>query len=241
MNILNVVVNNKFLASSVCFAGGYALNSAYLAVNQLAVKYLGLPIDVFDHKTYDEWKKNLIEINKKYALENNQTLDRALGVGLFYVTFFAVREEISYRYLLETIVLPCICPQFAVFSIARACVSSLLFAARHLHNPSTPEGLAAQFLNAAITGLVCSLAKERIGLIGAIFVHIGCNVHAWHYAYNENPKELLTQISAVHLSDAFNLANIRVFVTEVIGDALSPFILTYRATRKIAHSLGISN
>lgn len=79
MNIVNFIITNKFLASSVCFVGGYALNGASLAVNQLAVKYLSLPIDIKNGQEYSEYTDNLVKANKDFADLNGIGLDRQLG------------------------------------------------------------------------------------------------------------------------------------------------------------------
>lgn len=132
MNIVIFTTANKFLASSICFVGGYALNGTLVAVNQFAVKHLGSAIDIQEHQKYDEYTSNLVLANKEFADANGITLDRQLGLVLSVVTACAIREEISFRFLLETIVLPRICSRFAAFSAGRTCVSSLLFAAVHL-------------------------------------------------------------------------------------------------------------
>lgn len=82
MNIVNFIISNKVLASSVCFVGGYALNSVSVSVNQLAVKYLGLPIDIQNHQEYSEYTKNLVKANKQIADLFGIGLDRQLGAML---------------------------------------------------------------------------------------------------------------------------------------------------------------
>lgn len=234
MNILNVVIGNKFLASSLCFVGGYALNSASIAINRFAVKYLRLPMDLFDGQDYETYTTKIVEQNRQYTSLHGIGLDRQLAALLSDFTIqFAIREEISYRFLLETVVLPCISPQFAVFSMARTCVSSLLFASFHLHNPLSREALTGQFFNTALLGVICSLAQQRMGLIGAVFVHVGYNLHGWQYMYNQNLTEVVKKIRALHLIDVIHPIKVFTFLSHFIDDALSPFVLTYRAIKKI--------
>ncbi len=236
MDILNFIVNNRCLAFSACFVGGYALNSASLVVNRMAVKYLGLPIDVHNHQEYDEWSANLVKANKRFAILNGIEFDRQLGALLYDFTAIAIREEISNRYLLETIVLPCICPQFAAFSIARTCVSSLLFAAAHLQNNHPSEALAGQFFDTALLGLVCSLAQQKIGLVGSIFIHVGYNLYGWQYTYNQNFVDVAKKIKAIQLIDVIHPLKIVTLLGLFIDDALSPAILAYQGTKKIVSS-----
>lgn len=135
---------------------------------------------------------------------------------------------------METIVLPCISTQFVDFSITRTSVSSLLFAARHLQNDGSREALAGQFLNTFFIGVVCSIAKQKIGLVGAILVHIGFNLHAWQYMYNQNLVELVKKIKAIHVIDIIHPFQIVFVLGMFIDDALSPAILAYKGAKKIA-------
>lgn len=233
MNAISSIITNKYVASSLCLIGGYALNSVTTAVNRFAVEHFGIPIDWQDGKEYNEFVRDQVEANKTSANLCGIGLDRQLGATLLDFTTYAIREEISYRFLLETIVLPCIFPQFAAFSIARTCVSSALFAAAHLNNPSPQEALAGQFLHTAILGVICSLAQDRIGLLGSIFVHIGFNVYGWQRMYNQNFSETVKKIRAVNLLDVVHPVKIAILAFGFIGDALSPFVLTYRLGHKI--------
>lgn len=236
MHIVNFIITNKFLASSLCFVGGYALNGASLAVNELAVKYLGLPIDIKNGQKSSEYTDNLVKANNQFADLNGIGLDRQLGTVLSDFTAIAIREEISYRFLLETIVLPCICPQFAAFSIARTCASSLWFAAAHLQNNHSNGELAGQFLNSALLGVVCSIAQQRIGLVGSIFVHVGYNLYGWQWMYNQNLADVIKKIKAIHLIDVIHPVKIGTYLGNFIDDALSPAILAYQGAKKIAGS-----
>ncbi|MGD2168752.1 MAG: CPBP family intramembrane metalloprotease [Chlamydiota bacterium] len=236
MNALNIALTNKFVTSSLCFAGGYSLNSISLSINRLAVKYLKLPIDIHNHQEYDEYTNNCVEANRRVANLLGIGLNRQLGTALSDFTIFGIREEISYRFLLEKIVLPHIFPQFAVFSFARTCVSSLFFAAAHLQNDAPSEPLAGQFFHTAILGMVCSLALERIGLVGSVFVHIGFNLYAWQHMLNENLTGVVEKIKAIHLVDVINPAKFLMLLGGFIGDATFPATLAYRATKKIASS-----
>jgi hypothetical protein len=236
MNIVNFIITNKFLASSLCFGGGYALNGALLVVNQLAVRYLGLPIDMQNGQEYNEFADNQVKNCKHFAHLYGVGLDRLLGAYLSDCTVIAVREEISYRYLLETIVLPCICPQFAAFSIARTCVSSLWFAAAHLQNNGSSGALAGQFLNTALLGAICSLAQHRIGLVGSVFVHVGFNLYGWQYMYNQNLADVTNKIKAIRLIDVIDPVKIGTYLGNFIDDALTPALLAYQGAKKIAGS-----
>lgn len=236
MNVLNFIITSKPLAVTACFVGGYALNAASLAVNQIAVKIFGLPIDMMNHQKYDELTNNLIKANEECAYRSGIGINRHLGAILSNVTACAICEEISYRFLLETIVLPCICPQFAAFSIARTSVSSLLFAARHLQINGSSEYLAGLFLNTALLGIVCSLAQQRIGLVGSIFVHVGFNLYAWQWSLNQNLADVIKKIKAIHIIDVIHSAKIGMYLVVLIDGALSPAILAYQGAKKIAGS-----
>lgn len=137
---------------------------------------------------------------------------------------------------METIVLPCISPQFAAFSIARTCVSSLWFAAAHLQNNHSSGLLAGQFLNTALLGVVCSLAQQRIGLVASIFVHVGYNLYGWQWMYNQNLADVVKKIKAIRLIDVIHPVKIGMYLGNFIDDALSPAILAYRGVKKIANS-----
>lgn len=237
MYVLTAVCSNPYLAASLCILGGYALNKVCLLVNQFAAKNLGLPIDLLEHQEYNVYTHNIVEANRQVAASSGINLDRLLGVTLSNWTVIAIREEISYRFLLETIVLPYFVPQVTVFSITRTCVSSLLFAARHLTNNFSDEVLAGQFLNTALLGVVCSVAQQNIGLLGSIFVHIGYNLHAWQSVYNVDLRGTVKNIRAIHLCDIVYPCRILIIVDLFISDAINPAFLTYQCISRIGGEL----
>ncbi len=112
----------------------------------------------------------------------------------------------------------------------------MLFAARHLHNDGSSEALAGQFLNTALLGVVCSLAQQRIGLVGSIFVHIGYNLHGWQWMYNQNLIDVVKKIKAIHLIDVIHSFKIGTYWGFFIIDAISPALLAYQGAKKIANS-----
>ncbi len=81
----------------------------------MAVKYLGLPIDFKNGQEYSEYTGNLLKNNKYIADLNGVGLDRLLGAALSSFTVLSIREEISYRFLLETIVLHVFFPNLQLF------------------------------------------------------------------------------------------------------------------------------
>lgn len=232
MNITNFV-SHKLLLPTMCLVGGYALNKSLLAMNQIAAKKFGLPIDILDRKDYETYTQATNEATKGMADFLDMGFDRAVGANLSTFTMFAIREEISYRFLLEKMVLPRLFSQFAVFSIARSCVSSLLFAGLHLHNPLSKEVLAGQFINTAILGMISSIAQNRIGLVASIFIHIGFNLHAGQYIFNITLSEVPKKIKAVHIIDVIHPIKIAMFIGLFIEDALSPFILVYKGAKQL--------
>jgi hypothetical protein len=224
-------------------------------LNRLAVKHLNLPIDIHDHQEYGTYAENNVNnLHNSFSERFNARrkklckwrsspldeiplpLDRLMRILLYCLTIAQpIADEISYRYLLETIVLPCICPQFAVFSTARTCVSSLLFAAKELHNNhdyDSQEKITGHFLNKALLGVICSLAQQRIGLIGAIFVHIGYNLHGYQYDLNENLTKLIKRIRKTHLIETIGFIAMTSLCC-LLCNAASPFQLTYQAAKKI--------
>jgi hypothetical protein len=72
-----------------------------------------------------------------------------------------------------------------------------------------------------------------LGLIGAIFVHIGYNVYAWQYMYNQNLIDVVKKIRALQLIDIIHPVKIGEFLGSFIDDALSPFVLTYQTAKKV--------
>ena len=199
-----------------------------MAVNQFAVKYLRCPFDIQNHQMYDQYSNNLVEANRKVAASQGIDLGRLLGATLWDVTTFAIREEISYRFLLETIVLPRISPQFVTFSVARTGICSLLFDTQHLTNNHAQQLLTVQFFNTFLLGIVCSLAQQKIGLIGSIFIHMRYNLHAWQYMYNQDLTKALKKITAIHLIDTIHPIKFATFVAQFISDIVVPFALAYR-------------
>lgn len=238
MDVVNSIIDNKFLASSVCFIGGYALNSTLLAANQFAAKSLGLPIDIMGGKEHDEFTYDLIQANDNLRQLNGAELDRQLGVILADFTVISIREEISFRFLIETVVLPRICPQFAAFSIARTSISSLWFSASHLSDNFPGEALAGQLLNTALLGAVCSLAQQKIGLTGSILVHVGFNFYAWQWSYKQNLSDVATKIQAIQLIDVFHPVKISMNVLSLSVEAIScaTLILASQGVKRLVNS-----
>lgn len=235
MNILNSIISNKYLSYPLCFIGGYALSSASARLNQLAVKHFHLPIDILNHQNYDNYSNsnqaNMITLSMSGGYEG----ERLDGITLWrLMTQGAVREEISFRFLLETIVLPRISSQFATFSIARTCISSLLFASTHLRMEHySREQLAGNFINTLLVGVICSFAQERIGLVGSILIHAGYNLCGYRYTFNLELRDVVRHIKAITLKDVINPHDIATFLINFGQDALSPFILTYKASMKV--------
>lgn len=233
MNNIGSILTNKYIALPLCFVGGYALNHVTVATNRLSVK-IGLPFDLLEGKEYHEYSADLVENNRDYAESIDIELDRQLGAILSDFTMGSIREEISYRFLLERVVLPAISSQFAAFSMARTAVSSLLFAAVHLHNPGSKQVLTVQFFNTALVGIVCSIAQEKFGLPASICIHAGFNLHAWKHMFNQNFSDVVQKLRAVKRIDVVHPSKIEWFFGNFLDDALSPFILTYKAASKTA-------
>lgn len=231
---MNIIcgVGSGCLTSSLCFIGGYTLNKASLEINKLAVKYLGLPIDMFNHQEYAEYSNTLVEANRASAKRMGIGLDRILGAYLSIYTIAAIREEISYRFLLENMILSRICSH----PLEPIGISSLLFAARHLTNPGhSSEILAAQFLHTALLGVVCSLVQSHIGLVGAMFVHFGFNMHAYKYMFNQSLSETVKNLKAIRREDV--ILHIKSQADIWVCDVRSPLILIDRA-RQWSHRAG---
>lgn len=225
MNI-NSIASQYILPYTLSLVGGYVLNKVNMAIIQIAEKYLKLPITIQEGKNYKDYVDDIIENEKKDYDAKGIDFDRGLGRRLYSGCVIApIREEIAYRYLLETIVLPMILPKFGVFSIERTCISTILFASVHLHNPYPSKVLAAQFCHTTILGFICSLAQERFGLISSIFIHMGYNLNASQYKLNLKFSDMPKKIKAMHLTDFISFDKINTIFFQFIGDILSPFIL----------------
>lgn len=239
INSIFSIAANPYALGALSFAGGYALNKVSMAINQIAAKRFALPIDLHRGKEYSDFVESLnaelIEKANKAALERNLDLDTCLkkapGIALWSFTTLAIKEEYVYRHLLEHVVLPAIFPQFAAFSLARTCVSSLYFASIHLTNPGSAEQLRGQFCNTFVLGVVCSIAQEKFGLLAAIFTHVGFNLYGWQYATNSNFFDTFSKIKALEFSDYAGC----IFLTAVslVGDIIMPFLLTSMAAQAI--------
>lgn len=221
------------LSLFLCFVLGYVINVLFIASNRFSVKYLRFPVDFQDRQEYDAFSGNLLANNKKYCDENGIALDRQLGALLYDFIMIGTREEIAYRFFIETILLPWIYPPFAVFSIARAAITSLLFAARHLHNNYSREGLTAQFLHTVWLGMICSFTQQYIGFIGAILVHAGYNLYAWQYMYNQKFSDVPKTLQSLHSVDFTHPPRIISLFTAFIDDLFSPFVLTIQLVKKV--------
>ncbi|NGX28885.1 MAG: hypothetical protein K940chlam1_01073 [Candidatus Anoxychlamydiales bacterium] len=229
MIIIDSVIANNYLTSSACLIGGYALCRFNITVNRFAVKTLGIPIDILNNKEYEQYSSDLVENNKQVASKLGITLNKQLGVILSDATVTAIREELSYRFLLETVVLPFFSSQFRSFSVTRTCISSLIFASTHLINPHSKGVLVGQFFNSIFLGLTCSLAQEKIGLFGAMCVHIGYNLSAWKYTFNQTFSDTTQKLRALKPIDILHPKKIVLFLDSFFFDACAPLILSYKA------------
>jgi len=242
MNPIYSIAANPYVATSLCLAGGYVLNKVSLAINQIAAKRFGLPIDLMQGKEYSDYvahnkqeaESKLTSIASQCNLDLNVLLEKAQGSALCILTAVAIQEEFTYRHLLESVILPAIFPQFAAFSLARTCVSSLYFAAAHLSNPLPEEVLAGQFCNTFVLGIVCSIAKEKFGLLASIFTHIGFNLHGWQWGTNYNFSDTISKLKVLSLSDVIGSIAFAIFSSTSF---VAPLHLTYKAIEKVADTV----
>jgi len=96
-----------------------------------------------------------------------------------------------------------------------------------------PISFTGQFCNATVAGIVCSLAQDRIGLLGSMCVHVGFNLYGWQFIYNQNFSETVKKLRAVYLKDVVNPRLIGLLAGGFIDDALSPLVLTFQLGHKI--------
>lgn len=183
MNVITSALATPYLFIPVCTAAGFVICKASLAVNQIASKVFGAPIDMYQGQNEEQYsqaflfglkfEKILSEISLKYRI-GQMFIDNCVIIP--------VNSAIFYRYCVESIFLPLIFPQFAAFSIARTCVSSLIYAsASYLTNPGTHgtrETRAGSFIHHVILATICSIAREKFGLLASIFTHSGFNLCA---------------------------------------------------------------
>lgn len=223
------------MAYTACMVGGYGLNYCLTAAHKLAAKYVSFP---FRHPTGQEYNEMVKTNLENMKATHGTNVDGAIGVILLRNSVVdPIREEVVYRLFIETIVLPYIIPEFASISIARTCVSSFLFALAHLGNkePLTPS-VFYQFYRALIVGAVFSIAQHKIGLLGAIFTHIGFNLEAHKWGYNHDGPAVRRTIDAIPLDYLISLGKYAINPDGFKQLVLAPFIQAYRIEKMAKES-----
>ena len=153
-------------------------------------------------------------------------------VSLLRLIMRAVQKEISYRFLFEKVILPCISPQFAVFSTARTIMSTLFFTAR-VGNQFLNRPFALQNFKTAVLGVICSVAQERFGLIAAIAIHITENLRQWKDTHNASFSDLFQNLWAIRFREVIEESD--VFIIGFFWDAISPFTLICELASKFIY------
>lgn len=190
---------------SLCSIGGYSLNIAIAEFGRFICNDL-----------------------RECSASPDESLDLADKVKLFEITLGAVSEEISHRFLLEKVVLPRISPQFVGFSMNRTGVSSLIFAANHLpYSKLARKELTYHFFCALILGVISSLAQQRIGLLGAVLVHVSYNLHGWQYMYKQDLSGTIKTINYLSQCKIDFLGVGKDFVEDIICGLCLPLIGAY--------------
>ena len=208
--------------------GGMALSKTTLRLNRFAVTHLGIPIDMFEGKSDVQYAQANLKFADIAARLHGVSLERYLGIALCTYMNGAIREEIVYRFLLERIVLPKLFPKLEHFSMTRACISTLIFSAMHLRNPSPLQAQAGQCINVAFLGMITSLAQKHLGLASAIMIHIGFNINGWKYLFNQDCYNILSKLSFVKPGDILKNQSI-IFLDGFVADAITPYTLACKA------------
>jgi hypothetical protein len=199
-----------------CFAGGYALHTVTIEMNQFLAKTMGLPIDMWERLSSEDFKHSEMTRAQQTAVKNNISIQREIGRRFVNAALSAIREEWFFRSNLERIVLPALYSPFATHSIARLCISGLIFGGLHLNNINhIPEevqepllsykkqAVYGQGINTVFLGLACSLAQEKFGLVAAIFLHLAYNLHGIQYVFNISVRDLTNGVREIPLSFIF--------------------------------------
>lgn len=193
-----------------------------------------------NNQNYNLWSKFVQDQRTFNVVQDNQnpivlpnpkpvemtSCDMVKEISPLNAIMTAIREEISYRFLLERVILPAISPQYAAFSMARTTISTLFFTARYLQYVSSKEGLTKEVFCRALLSIVCSVAQEKFGLVASIFIHVGENLRIWKNQHNQSFSELIQKIIAIKFTDVVNTNQFYGFFGGILKDAISPLILT---------------
>lgn len=229
-----MLINNltNYLSIPALYVAGYFLSSALATrINLIVGEKLKINMDVFDGKTPQAFAKENCDI---IAASNPRIpLERQLGTMLFDWNAAAIREEISYRYFFDCLLIPFIFSRYVDLSAtAISCISATLFAARHLHNPETGAQKTALVFDTFILGLATSLVGRKFGLIGSIAFHAGYNLSGFQTTFGKSLKDSVNTMKSIKAVDVFSPMKIVSYVDCFVTDILSPFILIYKGIRK---------
>lgn len=177
--------------------------------------------------------KSKLKAEKFESIKSDISSNVTTDISPLNVIMTAIREEISYRFLLERVILPAISPQYAAFSMARTTISTVFFTARYLQYASSKKELTKEIICRAFLSVVCSVAQEKFGLLASIFIHVGNNLAMWKYQSNQSFSDLVHKIIAIKFKDVIDASLIHGSIG-ILEDAASPLILTYKAASKAA-------
>lgn len=233
MNAINLAFTRQYFVYPACLIGGYVLHTALMFMNQIAAKRFSYPCDLLDNQTYETYTETTLAEMQTLAKKEGLEFSRRLGIGLRNFIIDATVREISYRFFLEAILLRSIFRRFGSYAIPSACLSNLLFTARFVEAPFSPDVIRGLSINSAVLGVICSIAQAKIGLLASVFIHIGYNYHGWQYIYNQNFRDSIQRIRAMHLSDICHYGRIlEDFIFEA-EQLYSGMVITCRLAKSI--------
>ena len=185
---MNIIKTNYFIYPTA-FISGYALHFLNGKIIELARQNLGIHADFFKGlKEEDYRRKHLEELAQKAPahLSCDTYLRQMFFSQGLKTIFFAIIEEVGFRYYLQKHLLPPllnrVCPKFT--KSAALIISIFSFSFFHFLNENTSKAQKnATFINTTLLGLVASTTSQWKGLSTSIALHMGFNTRSWKLSY----------------------------------------------------------
>ncbi|MDP1880493.1 MAG: CPBP family glutamic-type intramembrane protease [Parachlamydiaceae bacterium] len=209
---INTTISNKILLPSLCFVGGYALNSLSFQIINLFQKHLYTPGEFSIDKN-----RLISSLNK-----NNHSYEWYKGFIVYKFSVKAIRQELVYRFFLETILQKLFNP------VKSSCFITAFFAIEGLNIFASRNQNIMFFFKRAVLGFACSIVKQKIGLLATVFLHLGYNFKGCHRFFTKNLDDPSSRIelakNVMELNKEDILSPLKLFLIDLTKDTVEPLL-----------------